>query len=53
MVKVLWVELPNKMYDEYRLAITKVKGGIKKGDLKIVTMNIIQEFIEKNRGVTK
>ena len=50
MVKVLWVELPNKTYDEYKAAVQKKKGDTRKGWMRENTIEIIQKFIDENRS---
>ena len=45
MVRVLWVELPNKMYEQYRDAIKKANGQTKRGEIRDTTMKLIQDFI--------
>lgn len=49
MVRVLWVELPNKMYEEYRTTIQKVNGQTKRGEIRETTMKIIQDWIDRNK----
>lgn len=51
MVRVLWVELPNKMYEEYRATIQKVNRQTKKGEIRETTMRIIQEWIDRNKMI--
>lgn len=49
MVKVLYVELPNRMYDELQDIEKKRNKDLRKGWLRDITMKLIQEHIDRER----